>query len=79
MALSPVKRKQRADLVRLGVFLLVAAVVTFWVAAVTDEYRSGSVQGYRAQFADVSGLQVGDQVRAAGVRVGQVAGIFINQ
>ena len=77
MALSPVKRKQRADLVRLGVFLLVAAVVTFWVAAVTDEYRSGSVQGYRAQFADVSGLQVGDQVRAAGVRVGQVAEISV--
>lgn len=77
MAISPVRRKERADLVRLVAFLVVAALVTFWVAAVTSEYRSGGATPYRAAFDDVSGLQEGDQVRAAGVRVGQVSDIDV--
>jgi len=74
---SPERLRERADLVRLTVFLVVAAVVTFWVAAVTDEYRSGSTATYKAAFQDVSGLQTGDQVRAAGVRVGEVVDISV--
>ncbi|MCR1781378.1 MCE family protein [Nocardioides carbamazepini] len=77
MATSPVRLKERADLVRLVIFLVVAALVTFWVAAVTSEYRSGGATTYRAAFDDVSGLQEGDQVRAAGVRVGQVTDIDV--
>jgi len=77
MATSPMRLKERADLLRLGIFLLVAALVTFWVAAVTDEYRSGSAAPYRAAFQDVSGLQPGDQVRAAGVRVGTVIDVSV--
>ena len=48
---------------------------SFWVGAVTSEYRSGGAAPYRAAFADVSGLRQGDQVRAAGVRVGEVTDI----
>lgn len=77
MATSPVRLKERADLVRLVIFLVVAALVTFWVAAVTSEYRSGGATTYQAAFDDVSGLQEGDQVRAAGVRVGQVTDIDV--
>ena len=77
MVSSPERLRERADLVRLTVFLVVAAVVTFWVAAVTDEYRSGSTATYKAAFQDVSGLQTGDQVRAAGVRVGEVVDISV--
>ncbi len=77
MATSPVRLKERADLVRLVIFLVVAALVTFWVAAVTSEYRSGGATTYRAAFDDVSGLKKGDQVRAAGVRVGQVTDIDV--
>lgn len=77
MATSPVRLKQRADLVRLVIFLVVAALVTLWVAAVMSEYRSGGVTSYRAAFDDVSGLQEGDQVRAAGVRVGQVTDVDV--
>jgi phospholipid/cholesterol/gamma-HCH transport system substrate-binding protein len=72
-----VRLKERADLVRLVIFLVVAALVTFWVAAVTSEYRSGGATPYQAAFDDVSGLQKGDQVRAAGVRVGQVTDIDV--
>src|SRR4051794_41857260 len=35
----------------------------------------GSQTSYRAQFTDVAGLVTGDEVRIAGVRVGQVTGI----
>jgi phospholipid/cholesterol/gamma-HCH transport system substrate-binding protein len=77
VATSPVRLKERADLVRLVIFLVVAALVTFWVAAVTSEYRSGGATPYQAAVDDVSGLQKGDQVRAAGVRVGQVTDIDV--
>lgn len=77
MATSPVRLKERADLIRLVIFLIVAALVTFWVAAVTSEYRSGGATSYQAAFDDVSGLGKGDQVRAAGVRVGQVTDIDV--
>lgn len=36
---------------------------------------SGGSEEYRAEFRDVSGLRVGDDVKAAGVRVGKVTGI----
>ena len=77
MAMSPMRRRERADLLRLVSFLVVAALVTFWVGAVTSEYRSGGAAPYRAAFADVSGLRQGDQVRAAGVRVGEVTDIDV--
>jgi len=37
----------------------------------------GATRSYHAQFTDVAGLRVGDDVRAAGVRVGRVQGIDI--
>ena len=36
---------------------------------------SGDKNEFKAEFSDVSGLRVGDDVKAAGVRVGQVTGI----
>jgi len=75
--LSPEKRRQRSDLVKFTSFLVVAAVFTVWVAAVTGEYRPGGRDDYRAVFDDVSGLAVGDEVRVAGVDVGKVTGIDV--
>lgn len=77
MKLSVERRRQRADLIKLGVFLVVAAVVTVWVAAITGEYRPGDRVTYRAVFGDVSGLSVGDDVRIAGVDVGKVKDIDV--
>ena len=75
--LSPEKRRQRADLIKFGAFLAMAAAFTVWVAAVTGEYRPGDREDYRAVFEDVSGLAVGDEVRIAGVDVGKVRDIDV--
>ena len=77
MNLSPERRRQRADLIKLTGFLVVAGLVTAWVAALTGEYRPGDRESYRAVFTDVSGLSVGDDVRIAGVDVGKVKEIDV--
>lgn len=77
MRLSAERRRQRADLIKLSAFLAVAAVVTVWVAAVTGEYRPGDRETYTAVFDDVSGLTPGDDVRIAGVDVGKVKEIDV--
>jgi phospholipid/cholesterol/gamma-HCH transport system substrate-binding protein len=77
MTRSVERRRQRADLIKLGAFLAMAAVFTAWVAAVTGEYRPGDRATYRAVFDDVSGLAAGDDVRLAGVDVGKVKEIDV--
>lgn len=77
MSVSVIRKRERAELVKLTIFLVVAGLFTFWVAAVTGEYRSGDSNTYTASFDDVSGLEVGDQVRIAGVDVGKVAEIDV--
>jgi phospholipid/cholesterol/gamma-HCH transport system substrate-binding protein len=77
MTRSVERRRQGADLIKLGAFLAMAAVFTVWVAAVTGEYRPGDRAAYRAVFDDVSGLAVGDDVRIAGVNVGKVKEIDV--
>jgi len=77
MTLSIQRRRQRADLVRFGAFLAMAAVFTVWVGAITGEFRPGDRDSYHAVFDDVSGLSVGDHVRIAGVDVGKVEDIEV--
>lgn len=77
MKLSNERRRQRRDLIRFSAFLVLAAVVTVWISAVTGEYRPGDRQGYVAVFDDVSGLTAGDEVRIAGVDVGRVRDIDV--
>lgn len=72
-----VRKRERADLVKFTIFLTVAALFTFWVGVVTAEHRSGDSDAYTAVFEDVSGLEVGDEVRVAGVDVGRVRDIFV--
>lgn len=77
MKLSAERKRQRAHLTKLTAFLLLAGIVTVWVAAITGEYRPGGREAYRAVFDDVSGLGVGDDVRIAGVDVGKVTEIDV--
>ena len=49
------------------------ALVLAGLVIVFSEFRSGSYEGYNANFTDVSGLESGDKVRIAGVEVGQVS------
>ena len=62
--------------VRLVAFLVVAAVTAVFLGLVLSGSRGGTdVRAYHAVFADSSFLQKGDEVRVAGVPVGQVTGL----
>ena len=74
---SPVIRRQRADLVKLSIFLLLAGLVTAYLVVVVGNVRTGGTRTYHAVFDNVSGLQRGDQVRVASVPVGEVTGIDV--
>ncbi|GAA1683817.1 MlaD family protein [Fodinicola feengrottensis] len=64
-------------LVKSGLFTLVTLVATGILALTIVNGNLGGGTDYAAKFTDVTGLQVGDTVRIAGVRVGQVESIQI--
>ncbi|ORB31749.1 MCE family protein [Mycolicibacterium parafortuitum] len=68
----------RRVVVNLTVFVVVCAVSAFGLLAIFANLRFSSEELYRAEFTDVSGLEVDDFVRIAGVEVGQVKKISIN-
>ena len=65
--------------VRLALFLTVCALALGIVMIVFAQTRfAGGARAYTAQFADVSGLREGNMVRVAGVEVGKVTSIAVN-
>jgi len=66
-----------APLTKLVIFLVVTALATYVLAATINNSNFGDTHSYKAQFVDVTGLQIGDDVRIAGVRVGTVEGISV--
>jgi phospholipid/cholesterol/gamma-HCH transport system substrate-binding protein len=66
-----------APLIKLVVFALVTVVTTAMLAATIANSGPGFDAVYSAHFTDVTNLNEGDDVRAAGVRVGQVRSIRI--
>jgi len=65
-----------APLLKLTVFAAVTVLLTALLAQTLGSFSSGGTV-YRARFTDVTGLLVGDDVRIAGVKVGQVRGIKV--
>jgi phospholipid/cholesterol/gamma-HCH transport system substrate-binding protein len=63
-------------LVKLVVFATVTVLLTAMLGQTLGSISQGGTD-YRARFTDVTGLLVGDDVRIAGVRVGQVSGIRV--
>lgn len=61
------------------IFVIVCLVGTTGLLAIFSQFRFSSEQNYRAEFTDVSGLKAGDFVRIAGVEVGKVERISINE
>src|SRR5690606_22972509 len=57
---------------KLGVFTLVSVVVTGTLAAIMGNFGFGDQTEYRAVFTSASMLEKGDDVRVAGVTVGEV-------
>ncbi|MEV7044940.1 MCE family protein [Amycolatopsis sp. NPDC051061] len=60
------------SLIKLGVFAVVTVLLTGVLAATIANTNFGETSGYLAKFTDASGLKEGDDVRIAGVKVGQV-------
>ena len=58
-------------LLKLSVFTAVTALLTALLALTVASSEVGRTTGYGAEFTDASGIGAGDEVRMAGVRVGQ--------
>jgi phospholipid/cholesterol/gamma-HCH transport system substrate-binding protein len=67
----------RSIVVKFSLFALVSALLAVVLVNTMVHQVSGETSDYRAEFADVAGLRVGDDVRVAGVRVGRVQGIQV--
>lgn len=67
----------RGTFVKFGVFAAVMLLSTAALLLVFGEYRGGASKSYSAAFEDASGLQVGDSVRASGLKVGSVTSVAL--
>jgi len=63
--------------VKLGVFVLASVLVTGLLTAIMGSFGFGSQEEYKAVFSSASMLEKGDDVRVAGVSVGEVKGVEI--
>jgi virulence factor Mce-like protein len=62
-------------LVKLVAFAVVTVLAAYVLISTITNAGYGEQLTYRAEFSDVAGLVEGDEVRIAGVRVGQITGI----
>jgi phospholipid/cholesterol/gamma-HCH transport system substrate-binding protein len=74
---APAHTRTGSSLVKLLVFAAVTTVLFGVLATTIHPLRFGPHRTVKAVFTDVSGLAQGDDVRAAGVRVGRVSRIAI--
>jgi phospholipid/cholesterol/gamma-HCH transport system substrate-binding protein len=72
-------RKTTFDTVRLGIFVVVTTVATALLAVTIGNISFNPTTKYRAVFTDAVGLNQGDDIRIAGVKVGQVDKIQLYQ
>jgi phospholipid/cholesterol/gamma-HCH transport system substrate-binding protein len=70
--------KTSAALVKLIVFMVVTSFLTFTLATTIGNIGFGGRTSYKAVFGDVTGLLPGNEIRIAGVRVGQVDAIELD-
>ncbi|MEV6318439.1 MlaD family protein [Streptomyces sp. NPDC051776] len=70
-------RETAAPLIKFSLFAVVTLVATALLAATIVNIRFTSSDTYKAVFSDVTGLETGDDIRVAGVRVGEVESIAI--
>lgn len=72
-------RNLRGTAIRLGLFLTVCALALGLTMIVFSQARfTNAVKPYSAEFSDVSGLREGNMVRIAGVEVGKVKTITVD-
>lgn len=70
-------KRTSADFVKLIVFIAVTTVFTGVLVVLIGNLTFGASNTYKAIFTDATGLNSGDDIRIAGVKVGSVSGIQI--
>ncbi|GAA5065233.1 MCE family protein [Nocardia callitridis] len=68
---------RNAPLLKFGAFAAVMVVLSGMLLLVFGQYRTGAASDYSAIFTDSSGLESGDTVRVAGVEVGTVKSVSL--
>ena len=63
--------------IKLGIFVLVSVIVTGTLTAIMGSFAFGSETEYKAMFTSASLIKKGDDVRVAGVTVGEVKDVEI--
>ncbi|MFB7918795.1 MCE family protein [Streptomyces sp. NPDC056061] len=71
------RRSLAGPLAKSIVFILVTTLATTVLALSIANTGVGETRSYKARFTDVTGLVVGDSIRIAGVKVGQVESIEV--
>jgi phospholipid/cholesterol/gamma-HCH transport system substrate-binding protein len=66
-----------APLVKMLVFAAVTVTLTALLGLTIANTTVGETSGYTARFTDATGLNVGDDIRMSGVRIGQVSEIAV--
>ena len=69
----------RPTLIKFGIFGVVMALLTASLFVIFGQYQTGSTKDYSAVFADASRLKTGQSVRVAGMRVGTVNSVKLQQ
>ena len=67
----------RSSLVKFVIFVVATLLATGTLAATIANTQFGDKATYRGVFQDVTGLAAGQEVRIAGVRVGEVKSIAV--
>jgi phospholipid/cholesterol/gamma-HCH transport system substrate-binding protein len=70
-------KKTSVDLFKLLVFVVVTSLATTVLVVTIGNLNFGSSRQYRAEFTDATGVNKGDDIRVAGVRVGTVDDVEI--
>jgi phospholipid/cholesterol/gamma-HCH transport system substrate-binding protein len=65
-------KKTGADAVRLLIFILVTTIATGFLVVTIGNISFAASKEYKAVFSDATGVTKGDDVRVAGVKVGNV-------
>jgi phospholipid/cholesterol/gamma-HCH transport system substrate-binding protein len=70
-------KKTSVDLVKLLVFVVVTSLATTVLVVTIGNIGFGDSRDYKAEFTDATGVNKGDDIRVAGVRVGTVSKVEI--
>ncbi len=76
MALT-LDKKTTGDLVRLLIFMITTGLLTGILVVTIGNLSFGATNTYKAEFADATGVVSGDDIRVAGVKVGNVQDIEV--